>query len=188
MDTIIILNENGKDQRFINPVPGFEIKKIKLPENCRFVYKSDITSEKLEDTPVVNDGFSPIFFDTNISDKLFTYNSHDAKLVIITMMAVMSSCSNSLKSNAKGVMIKQAVLNEKLELLEHESEMHKDKLNIFLGKESKRVDFFQPLPSCLLSDWYSLRRSKDRILNVVADIRTSLGEKENKLLDNMIKN
>lgn len=180
MNSVVILLTSDSPQRFINPIVGCDNKNIKLPDNCKLIYESD-NYPNLSDLLLVNDGFYPVFFDRYKYTKIYKENMDNARMVLATMFVVMGYSQKSQAMSSKESYLLLSLLHEKLELLEYESERHREKLFSFLEREKSR-NIFLPLSSDLRNAWLDLQKCKQRVMDAVDDIKKSLGEAERRVL------
>jgi hypothetical protein len=195
MNYIVTLSskEFDKPRRFVNSISEEWISFETLPKNCTLIKEGDDIN--IADIGIINDGFIPLMFNvetTSLGSTVvhpFDYKSSlaEANKAVATMLIVSGYCLRAtLEKPTNQLAIRHNSLNERLENMQHLSDIHAKGLSNFLQKEKRRINFFD-FPPWFYSEIESLKASKKRIMEAVDDIYGLLEARERLALDAIAK-
>ncbi len=170
-------------KRFVNPI-GEDEADFFLPSNCSLIKPGQKTRDQIISMPLVHDTLIPVFFEAGkFGPGEYNLSNEDGLSIVATMLVMTGFCTREAVANAtnKKSMILINIINERLELLQQETQKHNKLIKDFTEIEKSREDFFV-LPYHLVTFLDKIKESKTRILKVLEDVNGILDEKDKKVL------
>lgn len=183
MNYIILVKDkvSNKEFRFLNPLTDEDINKAFIPENCRILKESEISSKDAFEFPLINDGITPLTFDINEAFIEFSADKRASNLILAVTLLISGYCSNKSRLKTINSIYKIKSLQERLELLQEKAASHGSAIKLFSDIEKRRESPFN-LTDEVKKAYENLNRSKDEMNSVVKDIEILLGESESSVL------
>lgn len=178
---LLLKNESKKTSRFLNIISEKEKLRIFIPENCRLVKEGEFSSQKLMELPLVHDGMVPLFFDLEEAPIKYSVDNSDSNIITSIILLIVGFHKRIEKHQNDFYIMKCAALQERVEQLHGEMNIHTKNLENFLKTEAIRENPFI-LQTNLLNDIEKLKKSKSRIMSIISDIKNILGKVEQKVL------
>jgi len=186
MNLILLITDKTikKEYRFLNPLTEAEVRDAFIPENCRLIKEGELPFKEIFDIPIINDGLSPLAFDTSEAFIEFSPDKRAGNLLLAAALLVEGFCQSVIKrrkseslEKIKSSLLKVAALQERTELLREKSMVHNILLTAFLNEERNRENPFVASEK-MMSDLENVKKSKDELISIVSDIEKILGNRE----------
>jgi len=181
MNKLLLVEDEGIERRFINPITESECSSLFVPDNCRIISPGDIPNKQLSKIPIVTDGLVPISFDASEVHIKYEADKRDSLIIVSTILLITGYCQRAIKNNDYLLVSRATILQEWLEFLLYEYKKYRTLLVNFIEKEKNRQDFFI-LTSEIENSIKDLNEAKGKISMILSDIRNILDKSQIEVL------